>query len=47
MRYWWDTTEQCVAPEAILSALSDVGFVRCDLHEQFSGLLRNYRAIKG
>jgi demethylmenaquinone methyltransferase/2-methoxy-6-polyprenyl-1,4-benzoquinol methylase len=46
MRYWWDTTEQCVAPEAILSALADVGFVRCTLDEQFSGLLRNYRAVK-
>jgi demethylmenaquinone methyltransferase/2-methoxy-6-polyprenyl-1,4-benzoquinol methylase len=46
MRYWWDTTEQCVAPEAILSALADVGFARCKLDEQFSGLLRNYRAVK-
>jgi demethylmenaquinone methyltransferase/2-methoxy-6-polyprenyl-1,4-benzoquinol methylase len=46
MRYWWDTTEQCVAPEAILSALADVGFVRCELNEQFNGLLRNYRAVK-
>ena len=46
MRYWWDTTERCVAPEAILSALAEVGFVQCELREQFSGLLRNYRAIK-
>jgi demethylmenaquinone methyltransferase/2-methoxy-6-polyprenyl-1,4-benzoquinol methylase len=46
MRYWWDTTEQCVAPEAILSALAAVGFTECELTEQFSGLLRNYRAVK-
>jgi demethylmenaquinone methyltransferase/2-methoxy-6-polyprenyl-1,4-benzoquinol methylase len=46
MRYWWDTTEQCVAPEAILSALAGVGFVACELSEQFNGLLRNYRAVK-
>ena len=46
MRYWWDTTEQCVAPEAILSALAEVGFMECELKEQFSGLLRNYRAVK-
>jgi demethylmenaquinone methyltransferase/2-methoxy-6-polyprenyl-1,4-benzoquinol methylase len=46
MRYWWDTTESCVAPEAILSALDDVGFVQCDLRERFSGLLRDYRAVK-
>jgi demethylmenaquinone methyltransferase/2-methoxy-6-polyprenyl-1,4-benzoquinol methylase len=46
MRYWWDTTEQCVAPETILSALGDVGFTDCGLREQFSGLLRNYRAVR-
>jgi demethylmenaquinone methyltransferase / 2-methoxy-6-polyprenyl-1,4-benzoquinol methylase len=46
MGYWWDTTEHCVAPEAILSALGHVGFAECGLKEQFSGLLRNYRAIR-
>jgi demethylmenaquinone methyltransferase/2-methoxy-6-polyprenyl-1,4-benzoquinol methylase len=46
MRYWWDTMEHCVAPEAILSALGDAGFVQCGLREQFDGLLRNYRAVK-
>jgi demethylmenaquinone methyltransferase/2-methoxy-6-polyprenyl-1,4-benzoquinol methylase len=46
MRYWWDTTEQCVAPETILSALGDVGFSECGLREQFGGLLRNYRAVR-
>jgi demethylmenaquinone methyltransferase/2-methoxy-6-polyprenyl-1,4-benzoquinol methylase len=46
MGYWWDTTEQCVAPEAILSALAEVDFAECELSEQFNGLLRNYRAVK-
>lgn len=46
MRYWWDTTEHCVAPEAILSALAEVGFAECELREQLGGLLRNYRAVK-
>jgi len=46
MRYWWDTTESCVAPETILSALGDVGFAECALREQFSGLIRDYRAVK-
>lgn len=45
MRYWWDTTEHCVAPEAILSALGDVGFVECELRELFGGLIRDYRAV--
>jgi len=26
MSYYWDTTDQCVPPETILAALSDVGF---------------------
>jgi demethylmenaquinone methyltransferase/2-methoxy-6-polyprenyl-1,4-benzoquinol methylase len=46
MRYWWDTTEHCVAPEAILSTLGHVGFTECELRELFSGLIRDYRAVK-
>ena len=46
MRYWWDTTESCVAPGIILSALNEVGFVQCGLRERFNGLLRDYRAVK-
>ena len=46
MSYWWDTTEHCVAPETILSALGDVGFAECGLTEHFSGLLRDYRAVR-
>jgi demethylmenaquinone methyltransferase/2-methoxy-6-polyprenyl-1,4-benzoquinol methylase len=45
MRYWWDTTEHCVAPEAILSALRQVGFGECELRELFNGLIRDYRAV--
>jgi demethylmenaquinone methyltransferase/2-methoxy-6-polyprenyl-1,4-benzoquinol methylase len=46
MRYWWDTTEHCVGPEAILAALGDAGFAECGLREQFRGLLRDYRAVR-
>jgi demethylmenaquinone methyltransferase/2-methoxy-6-polyprenyl-1,4-benzoquinol methylase len=45
MRYWWDTTEHCVAPEAILSALCQAGLGECELRELFNGLIRDYRAI--
>ena len=45
MRYWWDTTEHCVAPEAILSALGQAGLGECELRELFNGLIRDYRAI--
>ena len=46
MAYWWDTIEYCVPPDTILGALREVGFTDCSLHEQFNGLLRNYRAIR-
>lgn len=46
MRYWWDTMEHCVAPETIVAALRDVGFVECALIERVGGLLRNYRAVR-
>jgi demethylmenaquinone methyltransferase / 2-methoxy-6-polyprenyl-1,4-benzoquinol methylase len=46
MRYWWDTIEQCVAPEAILAALRDVGLVQVGLTELFGGLIRDYRAVR-
>jgi demethylmenaquinone methyltransferase/2-methoxy-6-polyprenyl-1,4-benzoquinol methylase len=45
-RYWWDTTENCVASETILGALGAVGFAQCRMTDQFSGLLRNYRAVR-
>ena len=46
MAYWWDTTEHCVPPEDILSALTGMGFRDCTLKEFGNGLLRDYRAVK-
>ena len=46
MGYWWDTTEHCVSPETIMNALKEVGFVDCSLKEWWSGVLRDYRAMK-
>jgi demethylmenaquinone methyltransferase/2-methoxy-6-polyprenyl-1,4-benzoquinol methylase len=46
MEYWWDTTEYCVPPETILAALNAAGLTDCSLHELFSGLLRDYRAVR-
>jgi demethylmenaquinone methyltransferase/2-methoxy-6-polyprenyl-1,4-benzoquinol methylase len=47
MAYWWETTEQCVPPETIVEALKETGFQDCTVKEWFSGLLRDYRAVKG
>lgn len=47
MAYWWETTEQCVSPETIVEALHESGFTECHVTEWFSGLLRDYRAVKG
>lgn len=46
MEYWWDTTETCVQPEAIVGALKDAGFSDCSQQEWFNGLLRDYRAVR-
>ncbi len=46
MGYWWDTTEYCVPPETIMETLREVGFVECSLKEWWSGVLRDYRAVK-
>lgn len=46
MGYWWDTTEYCVRPETIMETLREVGFVECSLKEWWSGVLRDYRAVK-
>jgi demethylmenaquinone methyltransferase/2-methoxy-6-polyprenyl-1,4-benzoquinol methylase len=46
MSYWWETTEYCVPPEQIMHSLKDAGFVDCTLKERWSGLLRDYRAVK-
>jgi len=47
MDYWWETTEQCVPPETIIEALKASDFRECSMKEWFSGLLRDYRAVKG
>ncbi|OQW35422.1 MAG: hypothetical protein A4E19_01245 [Nitrospira sp. SG-bin1] len=46
MAYWWDTTEYCVPPETIMNVLREVGFTDCSLKEWWSGMLRDYRAVK-
>ena len=47
MAYWWDTTERCVSSETILDTLKNLRFEACTVKEWFSGLLRDYRAVKG
>lgn len=47
MAYWWETTEQCVPPETIVDTLKEAEFQDCTVREWFSGLLRDYRAVKG
>ncbi len=34
MRYYWDTVEGCIAPEAILTALAAAGFAEPCCHRQ-------------
>ncbi len=46
MAYWWDTTEYCVPPDTIVSVLRSCEFHDCLVKEWFSGLLRDYRAVK-
>jgi demethylmenaquinone methyltransferase / 2-methoxy-6-polyprenyl-1,4-benzoquinol methylase len=46
MRYWWDTTQYCVSPETIMNTLSGTGFTDCSLKEGWSGVLRDYRAVR-
>ncbi|MSR23491.1 MAG: methyltransferase domain-containing protein [Nitrospiraceae bacterium] len=46
MNYWWDTTERCVPPEMITKTFKDVGFACTSTKEVFSGLLRDYTAVK-
>jgi demethylmenaquinone methyltransferase/2-methoxy-6-polyprenyl-1,4-benzoquinol methylase len=46
MGYWWETIESCVPPEQILHELNGAGFSHCSLKEWWTGLLREYRAVK-
>lgn len=43
MRYFWDTVDQCVAPEVILDQLAAAGFVELGCHTD----LRLFRAYTG
>jgi len=47
MAYYWDTMERCVPSSTIIEALQASGFDQCRVKELFSGLLRDYRAVKG
>jgi demethylmenaquinone methyltransferase / 2-methoxy-6-polyprenyl-1,4-benzoquinol methylase len=44
MEYYWDTIENCVAPETILDALSQVGFEA--RRKVFGALLSEYVAVR-
>jgi demethylmenaquinone methyltransferase/2-methoxy-6-polyprenyl-1,4-benzoquinol methylase len=46
MAYYWDTLERCVPSSTIIEALQASGFDQCRIKELFSGLLRDYRAVK-
>lgn len=46
MRYFWDTIDGCVAPEAILGALSSRGFVEVKRGTPLGPLLSEYVARK-
>lgn len=45
MRYYWQTIDQCVPPDAILRALSVAGFTAVHCESTFD-FLRNYRGVK-
>lgn len=45
MKYFWDTIEQCVPPEAILKAMEAAGFVHSKRHTVF-GIFSEYTAVK-
>lgn len=45
MRYYWDTIENCVAPEIILQAIQDAGFIEVNCHVEFD-LFRAYSGRK-
>jgi demethylmenaquinone methyltransferase/2-methoxy-6-polyprenyl-1,4-benzoquinol methylase len=45
MRYFWDTVEECVPPEAILAAIEDAGFA--DVRRELRlGMFSEYRAFR-
>ena len=44
-RYYWDTIEACVPPEAVLGALRDAGFVQVKRYVDM-GIFSEYTAVK-
>ncbi|MGI9492883.1 MAG: class I SAM-dependent methyltransferase [Geminicoccaceae bacterium] len=46
MRYYWDTIEHCVPKPVITAALDRAGFVDVHVESWFSGLVKDYTAIK-
>ena len=44
-RYYWDTIEACIAPETVLQALRDAGFVDVKQHLEL-GIFSEYTASK-
>lgn len=45
MRYYWDTIEQCVPPEAIVSALGEAGAQNAERHVMM-GIFSEYAGVK-
>jgi demethylmenaquinone methyltransferase/2-methoxy-6-polyprenyl-1,4-benzoquinol methylase len=45
MRYYWDTVEQCVPPESILSALRDAGFADVKRNVEY-GVFSEYSGVR-
>jgi demethylmenaquinone methyltransferase/2-methoxy-6-polyprenyl-1,4-benzoquinol methylase len=44
-RYYWDTIEACIAPEAVMQALRDAGFSDVQRHVEL-GMFSEYTAVK-
>ena len=45
MRYYWDTIEACVLPEAVVRGLREAGFIEVSRHVEL-GIFSEYRARK-
>lgn len=46
MLYFWDTIEQCIPAETILSECEAAGFANCQIWESCLGLIKDYTATK-
>jgi demethylmenaquinone methyltransferase/2-methoxy-6-polyprenyl-1,4-benzoquinol methylase len=44
-RYYWDTIEACIPPEAVMAALQQAGFTQVQRHVEL-GIFSEYTAIK-